>query len=40
MMSAERKLSGAKAGIEEVRGALEAVDRVRREQEQELLESR
>jgi len=40
LMSAERKLSGAKAGIEEVRGALEAVDRVRREQEQELLESR
>merc|ERR550532_3705325 len=40
LLAAERKLVSARSGVEEVRGALEAVDRARRMQEQELLECR
>ena len=40
LLAAERKLGSARSGVEEVRGALEAVDRARRMQEQELLECR
>ena len=40
LLAAERKLGSARSGVEEIRGALEAVDRARRMQEQELLECR
>merc|ERR550532_140792 len=40
LLAAERKLGSARSGVEEMRGALEAADRARRMQEQELLECR
>ena len=40
LLAADRKLGSARSGVEEVRGALEAADRARRMQEQELLECR
>ena len=40
LLAAERKLGSARSGVEEIRGALEAADRARRMQEQELLECR
>ena len=40
LLAAERKLGSALSGVEEMRGALEAADRARRMQEQELLECR
>ena len=40
LLASERKLGSARSGVEETRGTLEAVDRARRMQEQELLECR